>query len=94
MKNVSTPGDHNGHRARCLTQHDEQKKKLEAIRPSLSAKYSGKFVAFSDGEVIDADENELTLVKRIGKTHKDRFVIISRITSPEEELVCIDTLGM
>ncbi len=56
----------------------EQEKSFEVHLPELIDRYSGQFIVFEDGRVIDADLSEDTLLDRISETDffKDREGIL------------------
>ena len=85
--------DPDEHRPACLVQADEQRELLEAMLPDLLPIYMGKFVAFSEGAVIDSDKDDVELDKRTRRTHKEKFVLIFKIRGPNEPLPLLDALG-
>jgi hypothetical protein len=53
---------------------------FDALLPGLLGTLAGAFVAVSGGQVIDKDEDEFTLAARVERTHRDRFVLIRRVS--------------
>jgi hypothetical protein len=58
--------------------------------PRLLSTHLNKFVAFSGGQLIDEDSDEFVLIERLGRTFKNRFVLIERITKEEPQQIWLD----
>jgi hypothetical protein len=58
----------------------------EELKPSLLAKYSGQFIAFEDGVVLDSDSNEKHLAQRAYKIYGYRDMLILQVLEQEPQL--------
>ncbi len=58
----------------------------EELKPSLLTKYSGQFIAFEDGIVLDSDSNEKQLAQRAYKTYGYRDLLILQVLEKEPQL--------
>jgi hypothetical protein len=58
----------------------------EDLKPSLLAKYSGQFIAFEDGVVLDFDSNEKQLAQRVYQTYGYRDLLILQVLEKEPQL--------
>jgi len=56
---------------------------FEALLPSLIPTRLGWFVGVLGGRVIDEDQDEIALAKRLEKTHRKVFVLIRRVSGDE-----------
>ncbi len=65
---------------------EQQHLLYEEIKPSLLAKYSGEFIAFEDGNVLDFDSNERHLAQRVYKTYGYRDLLIVKVVEKELQL--------
>jgi hypothetical protein len=48
---------------------EQQHLLYEKIKPSLLSEYSGQFIAFEDGRILDFDSNERQLAQRVYKAY-------------------------
>lgn len=53
---------------------------FDSLLPDLLRSHPGVFVAVFEGQVIDKDEDEFVLAERVERTHRDRFVLIRRVS--------------
>ena len=58
---------------------EREKNAFRQLPPELLAGRKGMFVAFSGGEIIDQDRDELSLAKRVSLLPKDKFILIKLI---------------
>lgn len=59
----------------------------ERLRESLLATHEGQYVAIHGGELVDADPDEMALVRRINKRYPDAVVHLRRVTrEPDREI--------
>jgi hypothetical protein len=65
---------------------EQQHLLYENIKPSLLAQYSGQFIAFEDGEILDFDSNERQLAQRVYKTYGYRDLLIIKVLEKELHL--------
>jgi hypothetical protein len=65
---------------------EQQHLLYEELKPSLLAKYSGQFIAFEDGVVLNYDSNEKQLAQRAYKTHGYRDLLILQVLEKEPQL--------
>ena len=56
-----------------------------ALLPELLRTRPGLFVAVYQGQVIDEDEDEFALARRMEVSHRRDFVLIRRVCEEEEE---------
>ena len=66
------------------------KKAFNDIPPLLKAEYQGKFVVSRNGEILDSDENLMTLMKRFFSKHGDISAYIDKIGETDLAIM-IDT---
>jgi len=62
---------------------------LDRMFPELLRTSCGKFVAVRNGQVIDADDNEFSLARRIEQGYRGEFVLIRQVlqNQPREDLL-------
>jgi hypothetical protein len=65
---------------------EQQHLLYEELKPSLLAKYSGQFIAFEDGVVLDYDSNEKQLAQRAYKIYGYRDLLILQVLEKEPQL--------
>jgi hypothetical protein len=65
---------------------EQQHLLYEELKPSLLAKYTGQFIAFEDGVVLDFDSNEKHLAQRVYKTYGYRDLLIIKVLEKEPQL--------
>lgn len=53
------------------------------MQPALLKQYSGKWVLFEDGRVLDADEDYQGLLQRIKDKKTYRVVFVRKVLQPE-----------
>ena len=56
------------------------------LRESLLATHEGQYVAIHGGELVDADADEIALLRRIDARFPDEVVHLRRVTREPEEL--------
>lgn len=52
---------------------------FESMLPELLQQYSGQWVLFEDGQVIDADCDHKDLLTRVKKSVGDKIVLIKKV---------------
>lgn len=52
---------------------------FEALHPQLIASHLGAFVAIREGELIDADPNELALIERVRQRYPAGVILIRKV---------------
>jgi hypothetical protein len=62
---------------------EQQHLLYEQIKPSLLAEYSGQFIAFEDGRILDFDSNERQLAQRVYKAYGYRDLLIVKVLEKE-----------
>jgi hypothetical protein len=65
---------------------EQQHLLYEELKPSLLAKYSGQFIAFEDGIVLDSDSNEKQLAQRAYQAYGYRDLLILQVLEKEPQL--------
>jgi hypothetical protein len=65
---------------------EQQHLLYEKIKPSLLSEYSGQFIAFEDGRILDFDSNERQLVQRVYKAYGYRDLLIIKVLEKELQL--------
>lgn len=58
---------------------------FKTLLPGLLETRPGRFVAVYKGEVIDEDEDEFELARRIEVSHRSEFVLVRRVCEDEPE---------
>lgn len=66
-----------------LAYMNRQSDLFDEMRSELLSKYQGKWVAFKDGQVLDADEDEAALTKRVYAETGPRDLLIKKVL-PED----------
>jgi hypothetical protein len=64
----------------------QQEALFEQAKPNLLKQYSGEFIAFESGVVLDSDRDEQKLVERVYKTHGYRDILIKQVLMQEPQL--------
>jgi hypothetical protein len=58
-----------------------------AMHVELMAKYAGQYVAIHEGKLVDYDESELALLKRLNARYPDQVVLMRQVRPlPESDL--------
>jgi hypothetical protein len=65
---------------------EQQHLLYEQLKPSLLADYSGQFIAFEDGKILDFDSNERQLAQRVYKNYGYRDLLIIKVLEKELQL--------
>lgn len=50
------------------------------LLPTLLRTHTERFVAIQEGKVIDEDEDEIALARRLEQKHRGRFVLLRKVT--------------
>ena len=58
---------------------EQEERAYQDMLPMLREKYLGEFVAVYQGELVDHDEDELTLFGRIDKKYPDDIVLMTKV---------------
>jgi hypothetical protein len=58
---------------------------FDALLPALLGTRLGRFVAIYKGEMIDEDEDEFALARRMEVSHRSEFVLVRRVCTGEPE---------
>jgi hypothetical protein len=58
---------------------DRQKSLYESVKPELVDRYLGEFIAFEDGQVLDHDLNEQSLIERVYRDSGYRDLLIKQV---------------
>ena len=58
---------------------------FKTLLPTLLKTRQGRFVALYKGEVIDEDEDEFALAKRMEISHRSEFILVRRVCADETE---------
>jgi predicted transcriptional regulator len=67
---------------------EREQEAYERLRESLLATHEGQYVAIHGGELVDADADQMALVRRIKAGYPDRVVHIRQVRrDPEPELI-------
>jgi hypothetical protein len=69
-----------------LEYFDRQKALYARAKPELVDRYSGEFVAFEDGRVLDHDLDEQKLVQRVYQQYGYRDLLIKQVWLEEPHL--------
>lgn len=69
-----------------LEYFDRQKALYDRAKPELVDRYSGEFVAFEDGRVLDHDLDEQKLVERVYRQYGYRDLLIKQVWLDEPHL--------
>lgn len=73
------------------SQSDPDLEAFHKVLPGLLATDRGRFVAISNGQIVDRDADEFALVKRVARQHPDSRVRIQRVVEEGLEEFHIDT---
>lgn len=59
----------------------------QTMHPELMAQYAGQYVAVYQGQLIDHDQNEMALLRRLDDQYPDEVVLMKKVRPlPEPEL--------
>lgn len=61
-------------------QMEAEQAAFEEMRPALQARYRGEFVAIHEGKMVDHDNDEVNLLKRVQAQFPDQLVLIREVT--------------
>ncbi len=66
-----------------------QQEAFEKMKPALMAdeRFRGKYVAVVSQRIVDSDESEVRLVKRVTREHRGQPTYIGKVTEKEEILL-------
>lgn len=79
--NTEVKQPHLGLDAAARTYISRQAILFESMLPELLQKYSGQWVLFQDGQIIDADRNYKDLLTRVKETVGDKIVLVKKVES-------------
>jgi hypothetical protein len=66
---------------------------FQAMLPVLQTTYEGSFVAISDGQIIDVDVDQHTLLSRVSRQAAHAFVLVQQVVLGAQPEVSVDTTG-
>lgn len=58
-----------------------------AMHSLLLEQYEGKFVAIFQGQVVDHDQDELALVRRINRDYPEEVVMVKQVTEEPDRVL-------
>jgi hypothetical protein len=88
MESRNDPTD--GNAQALLAAFEPEQAAFREMLPKLMQSCKGWFVAFRKGELIDKDEDEFALARRLDRQFKSEFVLVTRV-SEEAEPVILDS---
>lgn len=68
----------------CYREFQRDSQAFEALLPTLLTTRPTRFVAIYKGELIDEDEDEFALARRMEDLHRSEFVLIRRVCEDGE----------
>ena len=71
--------DHEEKLKRWRENYDRVEEYVRANLSSVKRDYGHKFIAFSDGRVLDSDENRFDLARRVSRDNSDEVPVITSI---------------
>jgi hypothetical protein len=84
--NDTSVEDYEGEEEDSIFYHDprqplmlEEEKKFVAMHEQLVSQYLGQYIAMHQGQVVDCDPDELTLVERIRLNYPDEIILVREV---------------
>ena len=58
---------------------ERERDAFQHLPPESLAAHKGQFVALSEGVIVDQDQDEISLAKRVSRMPSDKFILIKHI---------------
>jgi hypothetical protein len=65
----------------------QEKAAFLAMHSTLLRSYEGQYVALHQGQVIDHDEDVLTLGRRVSQDHRNKIVLIKKVLEQPDRIL-------